>query len=100
MSAAYKKRHDYVVPALNEIAGIECRPGEGTFYAFPRVTGAIKARGLDNDAQLVELLLNEADIACVPGSAFGASGYVRLSFACSMETLEDAMSRIKRAVTA
>jgi aspartate aminotransferase len=100
MSAAYKKRHDYVVSALNEIDGVNCRPGEGTFYAFPHVAGAIEARGLDNDTEFVELLLNEVDIACVPGSAFGASGYVRLSFACSMETLENAMSRIKRAVTA
>jgi len=98
MTAAYKQRHDYVVPALNEIDGIECRPGEGTFYAFPRIIEAAKQRGLENDTQLVELLLNEADIACVPGSAFGASGYVRLSFACSMEMLEESINRIKRAL--
>ena len=100
MAAAYKQRHDYVVSALNEIEGIECRPGEGTFYAFPRVIDAAKQRGLENDTQLVELLLKEADLACVPGAAFGAAGYVRLSFACSMEMLEESVNRMKRVLTA
>ncbi|MCH9695813.1 MAG: pyridoxal phosphate-dependent aminotransferase [Gammaproteobacteria bacterium] len=100
MTAAYKKRHDYIVAALNEIEGIECRPGEGTFYAFPRVTGILEKIGLGSDTDLVEHLLNAADLACVPGSAFGAAGYIRLSFACSMETLEESINRIKRAVSA
>ena len=100
MCAAYRERHDYIVAALNEIPGFECRPGEGTFYAFPRVTGAIEARGLDDDSALTELLLNEADVACVPGTAFGAPGYLRISFACSLETLKEAVSRIKRVLAA
>ena len=100
MTAAYRQRHDYIVAALNAIEGIECRNGEGTFYAFPRVDGVLKARNLASDVDLVELLINEADVACVPGAAFGASGYVRLSFACSMETLEEAVNRIKRVVLA
>ncbi len=100
MTRAYRQRHDFVVAALNDIDGFECRPGEGTFYAFPRVSDALETMGLASDADLVERLLNDADVACVPGSAFGASGYVRLSFACSMEALEEAMNRIKRAVSA
>ena len=100
MTAAYKERHDYVVAALNDIEGVECRPGEGTFYAFPRVTGALKRLGLSGDAEIVERLINDADVACVPGTAFGASGYVRLSFACSMETLKEATNRIKRVLMA
>ncbi len=100
MTAAYKKRHDYVVAALNGIDGIECRSGEGTFYAFPRVNGAMGNKKLASDADLVELLLNEADVACVPGSAFGAPGYMRLSFACSMDTLEEAINRMKRVLMA
>ncbi len=99
MTAAYKARHDFVVDALNAIDGFECRRGEGTFYAFPRVTAALKRRGLASDTELAELLINEADVACVPGSAFGAAGYIRLSFACSMNTLEEAVNRIKRAVS-
>jgi aspartate aminotransferase len=100
MAAAYRERHDYLVPALNEIPGIECRPGEGTFYAFPRVTRAIQALGLADDTQLAEHLLNAADLALVPGGAFGAPGYLRFSFACSMETLEEAVKRLQRAVAA
>lgn len=100
MAAAYKQRHNFLVPALNDIDGIRCRPGEGTFYAFPHVASAATARGLNSDTELVELLLNEVDVACVPGAAFGATGYMRLSFACSMGTLEEAVNRIKRAVTA
>ncbi len=100
MTAAYKQRHDYIVAALNDLDGFECRPGEGTFYAFPRVSGVLKARGLASDSELVELLIGEADVACVPGSAFGAPGYMRLSFACSIETLEEAVRRMKRALYA
>ena len=100
MCQAYKERHDYIVEALNSIQGIECRPGEGTFYAFPRVSGAIEALGVKDDAALVEKLINEADVACVPGSAFGAPGYLRISFACSMPTVEEALVRIKRVLSA
>ena len=100
MTAAYRRRHDFVVAALNDIPGFECRPGEGTFYAFPRVSGAIEALGLSNDLEFAEFLVNKADVSLVAGSAFGAPGYVRLSFACSMETLVEALQRIKRAVSA
>jgi aspartate aminotransferase len=100
MASAYHARHDYFVEALNAIEGFECRPSEGAFYAFPRVEGVLEARGMKDDVELVEYLLNEADVACVPGTAFGAPGYVRFSFACSMEMLEESVRRIKRAVMA
>lgn len=100
MTAAYKERHDYVIAALNEIDGFECRRGEGTFYAFPRVSGALARLGMDSDTELVQLLINKAEVACVPGTAFGAAGYIRLSFACSRATLEEAIGRINRALTA
>ena len=98
MVTAYKERSHFVVKSLNEVPGFECREGEGAFYAFPRVTGAMKAKGLKTDAELVELLLNEADVVMVPGTPFGAPGYVRISFACSIEDLEKAVSRIKAAL--
>ncbi len=98
MVSAYKERSDFVVNALNEIPGFECREGEGAFYAFPRVTGAMKAKGLQTDAELVELLLNQADVVLVPGTPFGAPGYVRISFACSLDELEEAINRIKKAL--
>ena len=100
MAAEYRLRHDYVVAALNDIPGFECRAGEGTFYALPRVSGAIEHLGLADDIALTEHLINSANVAVVPGSAFGAPGYLRLSFACSRETLEEALQRIKRAVSA
>jgi aspartate aminotransferase len=100
MCAAYRQRHDFVILALNEIPGFECRPGEGTFYAFPRVTGALEAQGFATDTELTEMLINEANVACVPGSAFGAPGYLRISFATSMESLREALDRIKRVLPA
>ena len=100
MTAAYKERHDFIVAALNDLDGVECRPGEGTFYAFPRITAAIEKLELCSDTEFVERLINNADVACVPGSAFGAPGYVRLSFACSMATLQEAANRIKRVLMA
>jgi aspartate aminotransferase len=95
-NAAFKQRHDYVVAALNEIDGVDCLQGAGTFYAFPNVTGAIQNRELADDAALASLLLNEAEVALVPGSAFGAPGYLRLSFACGLDTLREAIGRIRR----
>jgi len=95
MNAAYKSRSDYIVDALNSIPGFECRRGEGAFYAYPRVTGALEARGLKDDFELVELLLQEAVVVMVPGSPFGTPGYVRLSFACSIEDLQESVRRIR-----
>jgi len=100
MVAAYKTRHDFVVAGLNDIPGFRCRAGEGTFYAFPRVDGAVESLGMDSDVELAEYLLSAAEVAVVPGTAFGAPGYIRLSFACSMNALEEALQRIKRAVSA
>ena len=100
MVREYRERHDYVVAALNDIAGFECRPGEGTFYALPRVTGAIESLGLADDVALTAHLLEAGGVAVVPGAAFGAPGYIRLSFACSMGELEDAIGRINQAVNA
>jgi aspartate aminotransferase len=97
MLKAFKERHDYVVAALNEIPGIECLPADGTFYAFPSIQGAIDARDdIEDDVALTSLLLNEGNVALVPGSAFGAPGHMRLSFATSMENLEKAIERIRK----
>ena len=98
MTRAFRERHDYVVAALNGIAGFKCIPSSGTFYAFPSVAGALRAKGLKDDLALSELLLNSGEVAVVPGSAFGAPGYLRLSFACSLETLKEAIRRITRVI--
>jgi aspartate aminotransferase len=96
MNRAFKARHDFVVAGLNAIPGISCLPGAGTFYAFADVSGAMRSLGIADDTAFAEHLLVEAGVAVVPGSGFGAPGHMRISFACSMETLEDALRRIAR----
>jgi aspartate aminotransferase len=100
MNTAFKKRHDFVVAGLNSIPGISCRPGAGTFYAFADVHAAMRSLGIKDDVAFAEYLLTEAGVAVVPGSGFGAPDHMRISFACSMETLEDALRRIERALAA
>lgn len=99
MTSAFRMRHDYLVAALNEIPGFRCIPAAGAFYAFPEVSGAMLRKNVADDTAFAELLLREGDVAVVPGSAFGAPGYVRLSFACSIDTLKDAVARIRRIVS-
>jgi len=100
MNEAFKERHDFVVAALNRIPGFSCLPGAGTFYAFPDVSGALETiPDLSGDIQFAEFLLEQAEVAVVPGSAFGAPGHLRLSFACGLETLETAIGRIEAALT-
>ena len=98
MTKAFRERHDYIVAALNGVRGFKCLESAGTFYAFPNVTDALRTKGLKDDLALSELLLNAGDVAVVPGSAFGAPGYLRLSFACSLETLKEAVRRITRVI--
>lgn len=98
MCQAFRQRHDYVVAALNEVPGFQCLPSDGTFYAFPNVSEAMSHLDIKDDLSLAERLLNEGDVAVVPGSAFGAPGYLRLSFACSLATLEEAVRRIRKVV--
>ena len=96
MLDAFKERHDYVVDRLNHIKGVRCRSSEGTFYAFPTMENAINGiDGINNDVEFAEMLLNDTGIAMVPGSAFGAEGYMRLSYATGMEVLTEALDRLQ-----
>jgi len=99
MNVQYKKRHDYIVEGLNSLPGISCLPGAGTFYAFADVSAAMHGMGCRDDNAFAELLLNEGGVAVVPGSGFGAPGHMRISFACSMETLEKAIDRMARVLS-
>ena len=98
MNEAFKARHDFIVQGLNSLPGVSCLPGAGTFYAFADVSKAMAALGCREDGEFAELLLNEGGVAVVPGSGFGAPGHVRLSFACSMQTLEKAIDRMRRVI--
>jgi len=94
MVKVFKQRHDYMVKALNEIDGIECLEGDGTFYIFPDFSGLQAKMGCATDTDLAEKLL-EAGVALVPGSAFGTPGHMRISFATSDENLQKSVERLK-----
>lgn len=98
MVSAFKERHDYVVKRLNNIKGVHCLPSQGAFYSFPNCQEAISALGLSDDLAFAEHLITQSGVALVPGSAFGAPGYMRLSFATSMENLSKALDRIEQAI--
>lgn len=93
MTEAYKERHDYIVGELEKMPGIKCLHSDGTFYSFPSVEKVMK-----DDMEFSEYLLNEAEIAVVPGSAFGTPGYIRISYATSMQDIKKAMERMKEAL--
>ncbi|MCF6263404.1 MAG: pyridoxal phosphate-dependent aminotransferase [Xanthomonadales bacterium] len=99
MREAFKNRHDRVIPALNKLPGVSCEPADGAFYALPCFSQAIEnLPGISDDVELAGWLLENADVAMVPGSAFGAPGFLRLSYATSMEDLETAIARIDSAL--
>jgi aspartate aminotransferase len=100
MNKAFKERHDFVVEALNELPGVSCLPGSGTFYAFADVRKAMANLGLRDDNAFCEFLIHKAGVAVVAGSGFGAPGHMRLSFACSRSTLEQAVARIRAVLPA
>jgi aspartate aminotransferase len=99
MNVAFKARHDLVVAGLNALPGVRCLPGWGTFYAFANVEQAMRRVCTADDNAFAEFLINEAGVAVVPGSAFGAPGHFRLSFAASSDTLEDALGRMRRVLS-
>ena len=91
----YKKRHDYMCEALNEINGFNTSPGTGAFYLFPEVRSVIESKGFADDIEFSSFLIEQANVAVIPGSAFGAEGSIRISYATSMELLKESISRIK-----
>lgn len=101
MVTAFKERNNFVTEQLNQMNGIRCLLSEGAFYAFADVRQAMqdvhqrKLMNDCNDLAFSEYLLEHAGVAVVPGSAFGCEGYMRLSFATSLENLQQALNRIK-----
>lgn len=105
MVTAFRERHQYVVNRFNTMPGLSCLMAGGAFYAFPDARDAIntlfKAGKIKaaTDMALAEYFLETFDVAVVPGSAFGAEGYFRISFATSMENLIKALDRIEKALS-
>ena len=98
MVEQYKLRHDYLCSALNDIDGFKTTPGTGAFYLFPDVTNVIEQKGFSDDVELSQYLIEKANVAVVPGSAFGSPGYIRLSYATSLELIKEAVNRISNSL--
>ncbi|MBX9587190.1 MAG: pyridoxal phosphate-dependent aminotransferase [Gammaproteobacteria bacterium] len=98
MVVAFKRRHDILIAGLNELPGVRAIPVDGTFYAYPDVREAMKAKNFKTDVEFSEFLLVEAKVAVVPGSAFGTPGYIRLSYATSDDNIHEAVKRFKAAL--
>jgi aspartate aminotransferase len=100
MREAFDRRRKTIVAMLNEIDGIVCPEPEGAFYAYPSVKGVlgreIASRTPTTSVELAEIILEEAEVAVVPGEAFGTPGYLRLSYALSDEDLVEGVSRIQK----
>lgn len=97
MVKAFKARHDALVADLNTVPGVKCLSGDGTFYVFPNVEGLMEKLGCKTDLELSTLLLEKHLVAVVPGSAFGAPGHLRLSFATSDKVLKGSVERLRLA---
>jgi aspartate/methionine/tyrosine aminotransferase len=93
MVAEFRRRRDAIVNGLNQIPGFSCTVPDGAFYVFPNVTGT----GLST-RDLATMLLHDAGVACLSGTAFGSygDGYLRFSYANSLENIEEALSRIRK----
>jgi aspartate/methionine/tyrosine aminotransferase len=100
MRATFERRRDTMVTMLSEVAGIECSTPGGAFYTFPNVAGLLgvdlAGRVAESSLELAALLLDEIKIAVVPGEAFGAPGYARLSFALADDDLEEGLTRLRQ----
>jgi aspartate aminotransferase len=102
MNVEFAKRRTYMINRLNKIAGVSCLTPVGAFYAFPRISAlfgkSLNGKVIKNSADFAALLLDEAKVALVPGDAFGADAYIRLSYATSAEVIEKGLDRIEKTI--
>lgn len=99
MTSEYDRRRKFLMEGIKDIEGFSCQSPEGAFYAFPNVSQAMQATNCPDSVEFSKFLLEHAQVAVVPGSAFGVEGYIRFSYATSMGNLETALTRIAGAVS-
>lgn len=102
MRREFQRRRNCIVSALNDMPGLRCATPDGAFYAFPNVQGALgrayRGQQINTALELTSYLLEQAHVAVVPGEAFGAPGYLRLSYATSLEKIEEGTRRMAEAL--
>jgi aspartate aminotransferase len=102
MLREFDKRRKYLVSELNAIDGVSCKMPQGAFYAFANIKKYLGRKSpkmeVRDSSDMALYLLEEAAVALVPGSAFGAEGYIRMSYATSMEKIKEGLKRIKTAL--
>lgn len=98
MCAEFKRRHDVFYAGVRDLPGFECVAADGAFYLLPNIAAAMRRKGVSTDVEFCEQLLEAVGLAVVPGTAFGAPGHLRLSFAASLPTLNDALARLQQFV--
>ena len=103
MGEAFNRRRKLIVDLLNEIPGFDCPTPQGAFYVYPSVKGvlgkSIRGKVANTSAELATIILDEVEVAAVPGEAFGPSGYLRFSYATSDEDIVEGIGRIKKLLT-
>jgi aspartate/methionine/tyrosine aminotransferase len=100
MRTAFDRRRQTIVSMLREIPGVACPEPQGAFYAYPSVKGllgrSIGGRVANDSVELAEIILEQAEVAVVPGEAFGTPGYLRLSYALGDDDLAEGVGRLQR----
>lgn len=98
MYAAYRERRAWLVPALDALPGVCCADPDGAFYVFPKISEHFGKAGIKDSQTFADFLLDEARVAVVPGSGFGADEFVRISYATSMDRLREGVRRMDAAL--
>ena len=96
MRDAFDRRRKAIVAGLNAIDGIHCPTPQGAFYVYPDVTGLMARLGIATSLELADYILEKAEVAVVPGEAFGPSGFIRLSYALGDEALAEGVARLQK----
>jgi aspartate aminotransferase len=95
MLAEYNRRREHIVAGLRAIPGVTCNMPQGAFYVFPNVSAHLHA-SMPDDGAVAKALLEKEHVAVTPGGAFGAPGHLRLSYATSMDRIDEGLKRLKR----
>ena len=102
MVSEFRIRRDVIVQMLNDIPDVKCLSPEGAFYVFPNVSQiygrSYKGKKITNSTELIDYLLDEVNVATVPGAAFGSDNHIRLSYATSLKNIEEGLKRVKNAI--